>query len=254
MMKLGDFTGLAEAYADSRPGYATQIPELLISLANVQPDGVVVDVGAGTGIWTRMLREATSAFIYAVEPNLDMVRMGKQDSHGEEITWVNSPAETFDLDRKDVDLITMASSFHWVNFEIAINNFKNHLKSGGIFCALWNTRQYESHPKLLEIESHLKTLSESPRVSSGRSEFTSRLLDRFETVFGQHRSMLIEARHKESMTRDRYCRIWESVNDVQFHLGKEKFADFLEFAKSKFDVDEAIEVTYLTRAWIGVNS
>lgn len=48
----GDFSPQAEAYARARPGYPRQIVERLLDLAGIEPGDPVVDVGAGTGIFT----------------------------------------------------------------------------------------------------------------------------------------------------------------------------------------------------------
>jgi len=56
MMKLGDFTGLAGDYAKFRPGYAPQVATAILGFLG--RDSAIVDaadVGAGTGIWSRIL-------------------------------------------------------------------------------------------------------------------------------------------------------------------------------------------------------
>ena len=60
-VKYGDFTGLAKNYSKSRPGYSASVLRNLIELLN-KPLGEIdfVDVGAGTGIWTRMVYKRRS--------------------------------------------------------------------------------------------------------------------------------------------------------------------------------------------------
>lgn len=251
-MKFGDFSGLANAYSEARPKYAPQILDLLIKTGSLNSQSKIVDVGAGTGIWTRMLAEKIGADITAVEPNADMFNSGLKDSEKLNIKWLNQSAEDYTYMDSTADLITMASSFHWVDYEIAISNFKKTLKKGGIFCALWNTRAFELTPKLLEIENYLKSKLTMDRVSSGRSKFTDELLLKLENSFGEENVFYAEGHHTENMTLARYLRIWESVNDVQVQLGEKKFKDFIYFIKSTLSENETIEAHYLTKSWIAI--
>lgn len=249
-LKFGDFTGLAQAYSEARPKYAPQVLELLVSIGNLDSSSHIVDVGAGTGIWTRMIYERLLCPTTAIEPNEDMFKAGVLDSYKFPITWINNSAEKFKDFEMKADLITMASSFHWVDYEVAINKFKRNLSDNGIFCALWNTRAFELNPKLLEIEEYLRPKLVKPRVSSGRSQFTDSLLVKLEASFGQENVIYTEAHHTEVMTKARYIRAWESVNDVQVQLGKQGFEEFIQYIENKFGENELIESQYLTRAWI----
>ncbi len=249
-MKHGDFTSLAEAYSLSRPGYAPQVLQSIKKIANLDSRSKVIDVGAGTGIWTKMLSKEIQCEILAVEPNREMYRAGLGYTRDMDIKWINDSAETFKTERMSADLITMASSFHWTKYDQSINNFKNILKPEAFFCALWNTRAYELNPKLSLIENHLKTLLSQPRISSGRSEFTQNLHLRLSSSFGMENVIYLDGYHEESMTIERYLKIWESVNDVQVQLGDRKFEEFKNFIKNIFQGDSKIIATYQTRAWL----
>ena len=65
-MKQGDFSCLAKAYND-RPSYGNLIRDSLLKLVEFPRDGIVADVGAGTGKWTKQLAEA-GCKVVAVEP------------------------------------------------------------------------------------------------------------------------------------------------------------------------------------------
>ena len=58
-IKHGDFSLLAENYSKYRPGYSEDILELVLTKVGKPISELdFVDVGAGTGIWTRMVAEA----------------------------------------------------------------------------------------------------------------------------------------------------------------------------------------------------
>lgn len=250
-LKAGDFTGLAKDYSQSRPGYSGSVLQALLGLLNKRKEDVdFVDVGAGTGIWTRMVYDAGVRSVTAVEPNDDMRVHGTQDSKGTSIRWLAGSAEAPGLETASADWLSMASSFHWAKFDGATKEFHRILRPGGRFTALWNPRLIEVNPVLVEIENHLRSLLPTmKRVSSGRSGITETLTEQlfaspyFEDV------IYLEGRHVIEMTPERYMGAWRSVNDVRVQLGPEKFEGFLQFIESRIASKLVIEATYLTRAW-----
>lgn len=252
-MKFGDFTDLADAYSEARPQYSPYTRDYLLKEAEIIENSQILDVGAGTGIWTRMLREKTNCKILAVEPNISMFRAGVRDSQNYHIDWHNATAEDFHYKASNFDLITMASSFHWTNYDQAISNFKTALKPNGLFCALWNTRVFEFNSKLQIIEKYLSDHLSRPRVSSGKSEFTETLTSKLISSFELQNVVFLQSYHEEWMSVERYIRIWESVNDVRVQLGNKGFDRFIEFVKDVFKGDENLVATYETRAWIARN-
>lgn len=250
-LKAGDFTGLASDYSQHRPDYCPSVVHALLGLLG-KPVAEVdfVDVGAGTGIWTRMVQAAGVRSATAVEPNDEMRQNGMSDSRHTDIRWLSGSAEATGLADSSADWLTMASSFHWANFGTATSEFHRVLRAGGRFTALWNPRLIEVNPLLVEIEAHLDTLRpDIKRVSSGRSGITENLVEQllgspcFEDV------VYVEGRHVIEMTPDRYLGAWRSVNDLRVQLGPEKFDAFLTFVERRIEGLPAIEATYLTRAW-----
>jgi ubiquinone/menaquinone biosynthesis C-methylase UbiE len=249
-MKLGDFSTLAMAYSESRPSYSNSVVASLQGL--VQKNSkllTIADIGAGTGIWTRQLADGTDSRIYAIEPNTEMFEQGIKDSQDTRLEWLQGGAENIPLSDSSVDWVTMASSFHWTNFEKAMEEFNRILKPGSYFTAIWNPRYYENNPKLVRVEEWLaKNISEK-RVSSGRSGITNQLTELLEKNSFVSEVVYMEGKHTENMSVTRYVRAWESVNDIQVKLGTDGFRDFIKFINELFIDDQFIETTYLTRAW-----
>ena len=250
-LKPGDFTGLAKDYSQHRPDYCPSVLQALIGLLDKPVTEVdFVDVGAGTGIWTRMVHAAGVRSVTAVEPNEDMRHNGTADSQRAGILWLAGSAEATGLANESADWLTMASSFHWANFDVATEEFHRVLRGGGRFTALWNPRLIEDNPLLVEIEAHLDTLRpDIKRVSSGRSGITETLTEQlwaspcFEDV------VYVEGRHVIEMTPERYVGAWRSVNDLRVQLGPENFDTFLAYVEQRIVGLQVIEATYLTRAW-----
>ena len=251
-MKHGDFSGLASDYARFRAGYAPQVASAILSYVGSDPACIdAVDVGAGTGIWTRMLAARGLRSVVAVEPNDDMRAQGIQTSLATNIVWRKGSAEATGLPNASADLVSMASALHWTDFDRARDEFHRILRPGGTFAALWNPRFIEANPLLSEIEAEITRLKpDLQRVSSGRSGITERLTDKLCADPRFAEVLYLEGRHSVQQTPERYIGAWRSVNDLQVQLGTELFRKFLDFVEARIAGLTAIETTYLTRAWV----
>jgi ubiquinone/menaquinone biosynthesis C-methylase UbiE len=250
-LKAGDFTDLAKDYSQYRPDYCPSVLKALLGLLG-KPGSEVdfVDVGAGTGIWTRMVLAADVHSVTAVEPNDNMRQNGIVDSQRTNIRWLAGSAEATGLAGASVDWLSMASSFHWANFDTATKEFHRVLRPGGLFTALWNPRLIEENSLLVEIETKLVALRPSiKRISSGRSGITETLTERLWTSSYFEDVVYLEGRHVIKMTPERYLGAWRSVNDLRVQLGQEKFDIFLDFVEQRIAGLQVIEAVYLTRAW-----
>jgi len=250
-MKHGDFTGLAGDYAKFRPGYAPQVATAILGFIGKDPAKVdAADVGAGTGIWTRILAARGLHSVTAVEPNDDMRGQGVETSKTTGISWKKGSAEATGLADGSVDLLTMASSFHWADFDKACAEFHRALRPNGVFVALWNPRYIEANPLLVEIEAQITKLKpDIKRVSSGRSGLTERLTDLLHGKPLFTDVLYLEGRHTSKQTPAEYLGAWRSVNDLQVQLGPQLFQKFLDYVVERTAGLASIDTTFLTRAW-----
>lgn len=251
-MAHGDFSTLASKYASHRPGYGPDAIRLILgAMSRPAIELDAVDVGAGTGIWTRQLHAAGFRRVTAVEPNDAMRLAGQETSAGLPIEWRKGSAEVTGMPDASADLLTMASSFHWADFPTALVEFRRVLRPNGWFAALWNTRYLERSPVLLEIEAELKRLvPDLKRVSSGSSEFTAGLIGRLMEADGWGDPIYAECYHTERMSPERYLGAWRSVNDVQVQAGPERFAAFIAFIERRLAPVPFLDCQYRTRTWL----
>jgi SAM-dependent methyltransferase len=249
--KAGDFTGLAKDYSLHRPDYCPSVLKALLGLLDKTVAELdFVDIGAGTGIWTRMVHAVGVHSVTAVEPNDDMRQNGMVDSLDTHIRWLAGSAEATGLADASSDWLSMASSFHWADFDTATKEFHRVLRPRGRFTALWNPRLIEVNPLLAEIEAHLDTLRPNiKRISSGRSGITETLTEQLWSSPCFEDVVYLEGRHVIEMSPERYLGAWRSVNDLRVQLGPEKFDAFLTFVDQRIAGLQVIEATYLTRAW-----
>jgi ubiquinone/menaquinone biosynthesis C-methylase UbiE len=250
--KFGDYTGLANSYEKYRPEYSKTIRELIISFTQKSASSLdIADVGAGTGKWTRMLANLSPRSLVAVEPNDDMRIVGSNHSKNHSIEWIKGSAEKTSLADNSVDLVSMASSFHWADFEKATKEFYRILKPGGVFVALWNPRIIKGNRELEDVESKLIELCPTlKRRSSGSSGMTQTLYDDLAYSSYFLEPVYLESKHSKRFSVDEYIGAWRSVNDVQVQLGKEKFEIFIDYIRNKFHASEGLDAQYLTRAWM----
>src|SRR5688572_29544745 len=188
--------------------------------------------------------------VTAVEPDDAMRACGAADPANGSILWKRGRAEETGLAAGSCDLLTMASAFHWADFELAVAEFTRVLRPHGWFAALWNTRVLEGSPLLVEIEAELfrRVPGYVPR-SSGRSEFCAGLAARLEASGRFDQVRYTEASHVERMSPERYLGIWRSVNDARVQAGEAAFAGFLAWVAERTSKERAIEAFYSTRCW-----
>lgn len=248
-LQHGKFTSLAEEYAQYRPKYSETVLTSLLASLN-QKNIACVDVGAGTGIWTRMIAgHEKVASITAVEPDDNMRKQGQMNQDNGRINWLCGTGEHTSIASHTCDLVTMASSFHWVKFDEAMKEFHRILKPGGRFAAVWNPRYLKDNPVLVDIENKICELTPNiKRVSSGKSQFIKELTDNLNGLDDFDDLIFMEGRHTVDLTREQYLGAWRSVNDVQYQMG-DRWPDFMRYVEDKIACLDSIKSTYLTRLW-----
>src|SRR5882724_9726235 len=142
------FSSRVDNYVRYRPGYPSEVLELLKAECGLKPNTVIADIASGTGILTRMLLENGNP-VFGVEPNPEMRKAGEQLLTGYPgFTSVAGGAEATTLDDHSVDIITAAQAAHWFDRERARSEFVRILVPGGWTVLLWNERDTDSTPFL----------------------------------------------------------------------------------------------------------
>ena len=245
-IKQGDFTKLAGDYSACRPDYSQSV---LQSLLRHTEATTVADVGAGTGIWSRMLSQAGLETV-AVEPCENMRAEGIRFTAEYDIDWHDGSAEVTGLNDTSVDWVTMASSFHWTDTPVALAEFYRILKPGGHLTILWNPRNIDGNELHEEIEQGIHDLLPNlKRVSSGRATNSRDWTDDLQSTGQFADCIFMEARHEIAMSHERYIGAWRSVNDIQAQAGPEKFPELLDSIRAKISHLNQVVVPYKTRSW-----
>jgi SAM-dependent methyltransferase len=161
---VAGFDRSAETYERGRPGYPAELLDHLRATLPVRPGDRVLELGAGTGKFTRAMRPWGARRI-AVEPMPGMRAVFRKTSGDAEL--VVARAEAIPLRAGAADAVVAAQSFHWFHQPETIREIHRVLRPGGALALLWNTRD-ESRPWTKRLAALIDAESqEIPRSRSG---------------------------------------------------------------------------------------
>ncbi len=158
------FQGVADSYERGRPGYPEQAIRYLIRALKAGPNSTIVDLGAGTGKFSRLLLP-TGARIIAVEPVEGMRHKLKTYSPGIEV--LAGMAEAIPLPSATAHSIVCAQAFHWFKGNLALPEIHRVLKPHGRLGLIWNVKDESTRwvEQLTKIINQYE--GETPRYKSG---------------------------------------------------------------------------------------
>ncbi|MBT1159872.1 class I SAM-dependent methyltransferase [Aminobacter anthyllidis] len=209
-----DFDGLAYYY-QYRPEYPSAVPEQLRVMLGASTGGTVVEVGAGTGLFTRCISNALGPAyrIMALEPNKDMRRhAASQTPDGMPVAYMDGVAENLPVADHSVQLLTAANAVHRFNRPVFYQEADRVLMATGLL-ALVQYKPFE-------------------RGSAFASDFLSAIEDALPTY----------RRHRHSKPEGGYAEI-----DISGEL--KRLSAFQDVEMKAFVYDEQINLeTFMRRA------
>ena len=142
------FASAADRYDRGRPGYPPEVVDLL----GLAPGARVLDLAAGTGKLTRVLR-AAGMDVVAVEPQPAMRALIP--------AAVDGRAEAIPLGDASVDAATIGDAWHWFDRVRASEELARVVRPGGVVAVMWQYPMPEGlpdwAPELGEILLPLRT-------------------------------------------------------------------------------------------------
>lgn len=162
------FDGVAGIYDDFRPNYPQElIAEFRDAFPLPTDGGIVLDVGSGTGIATRQLRELfpDQVVVIGIEPGDDMRRtaVSNSDNHPN-LAFLNFPAENLPFANGTVNGVFVAQALHWFDRPKFYAEAARVLWPGGVLGLIENNRNWRESAFLDDYE----TLLEMNSVDYGR--------------------------------------------------------------------------------------
>jgi SAM-dependent methyltransferase len=126
----------AGVYDRSRPSYPLAALAALADALPLEAGRTVVDLGAGTGRFTRLLA-LTGAEVLAVEPVKEMRARLAERLPGVAVTA--GTAEATGLPSGCADAVVAAQAWHWFEVGRALAEVERLLRPGGALALVWNT-------------------------------------------------------------------------------------------------------------------
>jgi SAM-dependent methyltransferase len=174
MNPTGRFSDRASDYRRYRPDYPTAAIDAILRDLGDPARLVAADVGAGTGISSRLLA-ARAVRVIAVEPNAAM--RAAADPHPG-VEWRDGTGEATGLPAASVDLVVSAQAFHWFRDAEALAEFHRILRPGGRLALMWNDRDPD--------DALTRSYGEAIRVASGDHPAELRTFDPSVVAAGGH--------------------------------------------------------------------
>ncbi|MFE5401981.1 class I SAM-dependent methyltransferase [Streptomyces sp. NPDC056580] len=136
-LRAHSFNAAAAQYAANRPSYPPALLDTVEELAGRPLSGArVVDVGAGTGIASALLRDR-GAEVLAVEPGEGMAAEFRRALP--DVPLVRGDGNALPVADARADLVTYAQAWHWTDPARAVPEALRVLRPGGALALWWNT-------------------------------------------------------------------------------------------------------------------
>ncbi len=180
------FAAEAATYVRGRPEYPAGLLPWLARELGIGPGKTALDLGAGTGKFTRLLA-GTAATVVAVEPVAQMRARLAADQPA--IRALEGTAEAIPLESVSVDAVVCAQAFHWFANAAALREIRRVLRPDGRLGLVWNVRD-ESVDWVAEITRIITPFEgDAPRFYKGdwRKPFATGLFGALQmTSFDHH--------------------------------------------------------------------
>ncbi|EIW85150.1 S-adenosyl-L-methionine-dependent methyltransferase [Coniophora puteana RWD-64-598 SS2] len=143
LAQTGFGKGTNELYDRARPSYPLESLTHIRGVSNA-PSINIVEIGSGTGIFTRALLAHPSwttsiSELRAIEPSDGMREVFSKTVTDSRVIVQNGTFDTTGVEDSWADLIVIAQAFHWCpDYDKAAAEFARILKKGGAACMIWN--------------------------------------------------------------------------------------------------------------------
>lgn len=126
--------GFADLYDANRPAPPPALLDLLCRVADVERPRLVVDVGCGTGLSTRVWASRADEVI-GLEPNPEMLARAVAATSAPNVRYDEAYSDATGLEAGCADVVTCSQSMHWMEPGKTFAEAARVLRLGGVFAA-----------------------------------------------------------------------------------------------------------------------
>lgn len=134
------FDGVAGLYDATRQGYPAEVAEAVVANAAIGPGAAVLEIGCGTGQFTRQLA-GRALNLTAIDIGATMVKSARRNVADAAVRFQVCSFEDF-ADSGLFDLIVSATAFHWVDPSVGLAKAAELLRPGGWLALLTTGERY----------------------------------------------------------------------------------------------------------------
>jgi SAM-dependent methyltransferase len=171
----GRFSDLAEVYARHRPGYPAEAIDWVLEQCRPGADELLVDVGCGTGISSRLFAER-GVRVMGIEPNEAMRQQAVAAGVRPAVEYRPGRAEATGLGDGEAAIVLCAQAFHWFDAPATLTEFHRILRPGGHAALVWNERD-ESDALTAAYGDAIRLAPEAAKIEGPRTRAGQALLD-----------------------------------------------------------------------------
>jgi ubiquinone/menaquinone biosynthesis C-methylase UbiE len=127
-------SGFAEGFDANRPSPPVTLLDILCLEAQMARPPLVVDLGSGTGLSTRVWADRADEVV-GVEASPEMTEQAARATSAENVRYVQAYAQATGLPDAAADIVTCSQSFHWMEPTATLAEAARILRPGGVFAA-----------------------------------------------------------------------------------------------------------------------
>lgn len=170
------------SYNSARPSYPDEAIEYFVETLGLDGHSRVLDLGAGTGIFSRQLIPHVGQLI-AVDPSASM--RGAFRASTPDVEVLDGSDVDIPIDTASVDAVFVAQAFHWFDAPLALVEIHRVLRPSGGLGLIWNERdesvewvheltramQWDTRAPYLVGTDHSVVVAQGPFVDVQRVNF-----------------------------------------------------------------------------------
>jgi SAM-dependent methyltransferase len=229
-----ELQGFADVYDEHRPAPSPAVLDALQLLAQTDCPGLVVDLGAGTGLSTRAWAERADEVV-GVDANARMLERARGTTEAPNVRFVEGFAAETGLPAGRADVVTCSQAFHWMEPEPVLAEAARLLRRGGVFAAY----DYDVPPVIQpDVDVAFRELLALRRAARDRLGLFAG-----QRIWPKHRHLeRIQESGRFRITREVVCHGWDEADAARVAgLARSLGGSEKLLGDAAPDVDEAYE-------------